>query len=77
MGTSVLTTELATATSFPPDEIHNCASQPEVILPFWMASFKNYRKLVMDLGMFGQKQCEPDSSDPGLHRKSACPRQIP
>ena len=23
----------------------------------------NYRKLVMDLGMFDQKQCEPDSSE--------------
>ena len=23
----------------------------------------NYRKLVMDLGMFDRKQCEPDSSE--------------
>ena len=29
----------------------------------------NYRKLVMNLGMFDQKQCEPDSSDLDYTRK--------
>ncbi len=41
MGASVLTTELGRkATSFHPTKYIITASQPEVILPFWMASFQ-------------------------------------
>lgn len=47
----------------PPDEIHNycfAARSHSAILDGFIS---NYRKLVMDLGMFDQKQCEPDSSE--------------
>ena len=46
----------------PEDETHNACfavrSHPAILDGF----ISNYRKLVMDLGMFDQKQCEPDSS---------------
>ena len=47
----------------PPDEIHNycfAARSHSAILDGFIS---NYRTLVMDLGMFDQKQCEPDSSE--------------
>ena len=47
----------------PPDEMHNycfAARSHSAILDGFIS---NYRKLVMDLGMFDQKQCEPDSSE--------------
>ena len=56
----------------PEDEMHNycfAARSHSAILDGFIS---NYRRLVMDLGMFDQKQCEPDSSDSGLHREGAC-----
>ena len=47
----------------PEDEMHNycfAARSHSAILDGFIS---NYRKLVMDLGMFDQKQCEPDSSE--------------
>ena len=47
----------------PEDEMHNycfAARSHSAILDGFIS---HYRKLVMDLGMFDQKQCEPDSSD--------------
>ena len=47
----------------PEDEMHNycfAARSHSAILDGFIS---NYRKLVMNLGMFDQKQCEPDSSD--------------
>ena len=47
----------------PPDEMHNycfAARSHSAILDGFIS---NYRKLVMNLGMFDQKQCEPDSSE--------------
>ena len=44
----------------PEDEMHNycfAARSHSAILDGFIS---NYRKLVMDLGMFGQKQCEPE-----------------
>ena len=44
----------------PPDEIHNycfAARSHSAILDGFIS---HYRKLVMDLGMFDQKQCEPE-----------------
>ena len=44
----------------PPDEMHNycfAARSHSAILDGFIS---HYRKLVMDLGMFGQKQCEPE-----------------
>ena len=44
----------------PPDEMHNycfAARSHSAILDGFIS---NYRKLVMDLGMFDQKQCEPE-----------------
>ena len=46
----------------PEDEMHNycfAARSHSAILDGFIS---NYRKLVMNLGMFDQKQCEPDSS---------------
>ena len=46
----------------PEDETHNACfavrSHPAILDGF----ISNYRKLVMDLGLFDQKHCEPDSS---------------
>ena len=56
----------------PEDEMHNycfAARSHSAILDGFIS---NYRKLVMDLGMFDQKQCEPDPSEAGLHRQGAC-----
>ena len=47
----------------PEDEMHNycfAARSHSAILDGFIS---HYRKLVMDLGMFDQKQCEPDSSE--------------
>ena len=47
----------------PEDEMHNycfAARSHSAILDGFIS---NYRKLVMNLGMFDQKQCEPDSRD--------------
>ena len=47
----------------PEDEMHNycfAARSHSAILDGFIS---HYRKLVMNLGMFDQKQCEPDSSD--------------
>ena len=47
----------------PEDEMHNycfAARSHSAILDGFIS---NYRKLVMNLGMFDQKQCEPDSSE--------------
>ena len=55
--------EWANSHYIPPDEMHNycfAARSHSAILDGFIS---NYRKLVMDLGMFDQKQCEPDSSE--------------
>ena len=47
----------------PEDEMHNycfAARSHSAILDGFIS---HYRKLVMNLGMFDQKQCEPDSSE--------------
>ncbi len=66
MGASVRTTELGRkAMGFipDPDEMHNycfAARSHSAILDGFIS---NYRKLVMNLGILDQKQCEPDSTE--------------
>ena len=55
--------EWANSHYIPEDEMHNycfAARSHSAILDGFIS---HYRKLVMDLGMFDQKQCEPDSSE--------------
>ena len=55
--------EWANSHYIPPDEMHNCCFAARSHSAILDGFISNYRKLVMDLGMFDQKQCEPDSSD--------------
>ena len=47
----------------PPDEMHNCCFAARSHSAILDGFISNYRKLVMNLGMFDQKQCEPDSRE--------------
>ena len=47
----------------PEDEMHNYCFAARSHSAILDGIISNYRKLVMDLGMFDQKQCEPDSSE--------------
>ncbi len=47
----------------PSDEMHNCCFAARSHSAILDGFISHYRKLVMNLGMFDQKQCEPDSSD--------------
>ena len=55
--------EWANSHYIPEDEMHNycfAARSHSAILDGFIS---NYRKLVMNLGMFDRKQCEPDSRE--------------
>ena len=55
--------EWASSHYIPSDETHNCCFAARSHSAILDGFISHYRKLVMNLGMFDQKQCEPDSSD--------------